>query len=347
MPYLIYDDIFLLHRDELGTHPESPGRLLIALSAIRTFKLLDKFDLVKPPEPDINLLYKVHLSEYIDLVKSASLKGFVYIDSDTYVNRHTFDVATIAATSSYWGSSLSNSSNDFVFALIRPPGHHAGRRGKAMGAVSNGFCIFNNAALSAVSFLSKYRRVMIIDFDAHHGNGTQEIFWDNPRVLHIDIHQVGVYPGTGTIFDLGGGEAIGTKINIPLPHGSGDNAYESIISNIILPLADVFRPEALVVSAGFDAHHSDPLVRLKATAKSFYLLGNIVRLIGRKYCNNRIVSVLEGGYSEGFSKGLVNFMAGVLGLEQLILEDALPEHRLYQEIIKDVVNIASKYWNLA
>jgi len=347
---IVYDEIYLRHSDIAGMHPESPSRLMKIMYSLENSGLLKKVNIVKPEEAPLDLVCSVHSHDYVELIRSKSSEGFKYIDSDTYVNKWTFTAAKYAAggvvkaiEATLTGGSLR------VFALIRPPGHHAGVSGAALGAPTLGFCIFNNVAIGAKYLLSRgFKKVTILDIDVHHGNGTQEIFWNDPKILHIDVHQEGIYPGTGSISDVGSDEAAGTKINIPLEYGAGDVTYSVLFREVIEPLISEFKPDYMLVSAGFDAHYSDQLAGLTVTARGYYeMFSRIVRLADR-YCSGKLVAVLEGGYRDGLIKGVPNAIATLMGIEPLVTGDEVPDafSSKVHDLIMKLRKILSVYWRL-
>jgi len=344
---IVYDERFLKHYSEGYTHPESPSRLVKALDALKRYSILQKFKLVAVDRLDYELPYEVHDRGYVDYVRELSSRGFHYIDGDTYVNAHTFEVASLALTASVMAYQLREANGRPVFVLVRPPGHHAGIHGSALGAPTLGFCIFNNIAVLAKRLIKVgFKRVVILDIDAHHGNGTQEIFMEEPRVIHIDIHQRGIYPGTGSIYELGVGEAEGTKINIPLPGGSSDNTYREVFDELIEPLINCVKPDYILISAGYDTHHSDPLTNLRVTAMTYYYYFKKLYEIASRLCDGRLIAVLEGGYAEGISKGLPNSIAALADLEPYVNE-AETFGISAKNIINEVKKVVSRYWNLS
>lgn len=308
---ILYSNIFYKHNPPRGLyHPESSKRMDIALHAIVQTGLLNNAKGIDVLEPHYyNYIKKVHSKEYISLIEKISSKGEGFIDSDTYVNQYTFSVATHALGCSVYAMDLAlRTKETMVFALVRPPGHHAGLYGRAMGAPTQGFCIFNNVAAAAMYAIDMgFKPMVIIDIDVHHGNGTQEIFWSSPEVIHIDIHEDGIYPGTGSLEDLGEGEGYGTKINIPLYPYSNDDDYIYVFQEVVLSIINNVKPKSLAISAGFDAYIDDGLASMKLTEKFYKYFGSLLRLLSKEL-NVGIAAILEGGYSVGLENGLTAFL---------------------------------------
>ena len=285
---LITSDTYHNHNTGDG-HPEKIDRVT---AIIENFKRLDNKNLVweKPNEFDESLLITTHSSDYIKMVNNSFPKnGFNFLDGDTIVSPGSKDAtkdavgSIIAAIDGVERKKYKN-----AFCCVRPPGHHAEKE-KAMG-----FCIYNNVAVGANYLIKKYgyKKIAIIDFDVHHGNGTQDIFFDNKNVLYVSTHQYPYYPGSGSEKEVGKYNNI---LNIPLKAGTtGDeylNAYENVLKKI-----QEFKPEFLLFSAGFDAHDNDPLAQLKLNSEDFYLITQRTLQISKSFCNGNIVSILEGGY---------------------------------------------------
>jgi acetoin utilization deacetylase AcuC-like enzyme len=217
-----------------------------------------------------------------------------------------------------------------AFALVRPPGHHATPK-RAMG-----FCLFNNIAIAAKYALSKFglERIVIIDFDVHHGNGTQEVFYDNPQVLYASTHQYPHYPGTGSIEEIGSGEAKGTVVNIPLPGGCGDAEYQQVFEQIIVPVAKRFKPQLILVSAGYDLHWADELALMQVSVTGFAQMVKIIKGLADELCGGRLVFSLEGGYNLAALAASVKATFEVL-LGNTDIEDPLGQTQ-YQRSAPDI-----------
>ena len=284
----ITSDTYQNHNTGDG-HPEKIDRVTVIID---NFKKLDNKDLIwkKPSKFDQSLLQITHNSDYINFVeKSFPEKGLSFLDGDTIVSPGSKD-ATSDAVGSIITAIDGVQNKDFknAFCAVRPPGHHA-EKNKAMG-----FCIYNNVAVGANYLINKYKlnKIAIIDFDVHHGNGTQDIFYDNEKVLYISTHQYPYYPGSGTNDEKGKHNNI---LNIPLPAGTTSeeylNAYEFVLKKI-----REFKPEFILLSAGFDAHKDDPLAQLQLESKDFYNITKRTLELSKQYCDGKVVSILEGGY---------------------------------------------------
>ena len=285
---LITSDTYQNHNTGDG-HPEKIDRVTVVIDNLKKF---DNKDLVwkKPSKFDRSLLEITHNSDYINFVeKSFPEKGLSFLDGDTIVSPGSKDATSDAVGSIITAiDGVQNKNFSNAFCAVRPPGHHA-EKNKAMG-----FCIYNNVAVGANYLINKYKlkKVAIIDFDVHHGNGTQDIFHDNEKVLYISTHQYPYYPGSGTNDEKGKYNNI---LNIPLPAGTTSeeylNAYEFVLKKI-----REFKPEFVLLSAGFDAHKDDPLAQLQLESKDFYNITKRTLELSKQYCNGKVVSILEGGY---------------------------------------------------
>jgi acetoin utilization deacetylase AcuC-like enzyme len=285
---LITSDTYQNHNTGEG-HPEKIDRVT---SVIENFKKINNKQLIwkKPSSFDSSLLVKTHSLDYINFVdQSFPTNGFTFLDGDTIVSPGSKD-ATKDAVGSIISAIDGVQNKEFknAFCAVRPPGHHA-EKNKAMG-----FCIYNNVAVGANYLIEKYKytKVAIIDFDVHHGNGTQNIFHDNEKVLYLSTHQYPYYPGSGTESEKG---KFNNIFNIPLEAGTNSeqylNAYENILNKI-----NQFKPEFILFSAGFDAHKDDPLAQLYLQTEDFYTLTKRTLELSKKHCAGKVVSILEGGY---------------------------------------------------
>ena len=285
---LITSDTYQNHNTGEG-HPEKIDRVT---SVIENFKKLDNKNLIwkKPSSFDHNLLINTHSSEYIKQVQqSFPESGFNFLDGDTVVSPGSKDATKDAVGSIITAiDGVHNKEFKNAFCAVRPPGHHAEKE-KAMG-----FCIYNNVAVGANYLLEKYKynKVAIIDFDVHHGNGTQNIFYDNEKVLYISTHQYPYYPGSGSEKEKG---KFNNIFNIPLDAGTSANEYLNAYEQVLKKLRE-FKPEFLLFSAGFDAHIDDPLAQLRLTSEDFYKITKRTLEISKSFCNGNVISILEGGY---------------------------------------------------
>ena len=285
---LITSDTYQNHNTGDG-HPEKIDRVSVVID---NFKKLDNKKLIwkKPNKFENSFLIKTHTSNYIDQVnKSFPKKGYNFLDGDTIVSPGSKDASKDAVGSIITAiDGVQNKEFKNAFCAVRPPGHHAEKE-KAMG-----FCIFNNVAVGANYLIEKYKynKIAIIDFDVHHGNGTQDIFYDNEKVLFISTHQYPYYPGSGSEKEKGN---FNNVLNIPLEAGTSAEKYLNAYENVLNKVRE-FKPEFLLFSAGFDAHIDDPLAQLQLSSEDFYKITKRTLEISKPFCNGNVVSILEGGY---------------------------------------------------
>ncbi len=285
---LITSDTYQNHNTGEG-HPEKIDRVT---AVIDNFKKLDNKNLIwkKPSKFDKSLLEITHSSDYINFVETSfPKKGLSFLDGDTIVSPGSKDATSDAVGSIITAiDGVQNKEFKNAFCAVRPPGHHA-EKNKAMG-----FCIYNNIAVGANYLIDKYKlgKIAIIDFDVHHGNGTQDIFYDNEKVLYISTHQFPYYPGSGTEHEKGKYNNI---FNIPLPAGTTSEEYLKAYEFVLKKIKE-FKPEFILFSAGFDAHKDDPLAQLQLEAEDFYTLTKRTLELSKLYCDGKVVSILEGGY---------------------------------------------------
>jgi acetoin utilization deacetylase AcuC-like enzyme/formylglycine-generating enzyme required for sulfatase activity len=290
---LVYDDIYLKHKTTPG-HPEASERLVAIIERLKASGLYSQLLKLSPNPVSSEWLKMVHSSEYIQRVKSSCRNNAGYLDSmDVPISTESYEAALVAA-----GGVLSaidavvEKKVTNAFCAVRPPGHHA------LSDQAMGFCIFNNVAIG-VKYIQKKHNIsdiLIVDWDVHHGNGTQATFYDDPSVLYFSTHQYPFYPGTGSEMETGSGKGLNYNINVPLQIGSGDADYLSAFKEKLEPAALSFSPDFILISAGFDAHKDDLLGGMKVTAEGFAQLTQVVKEISEKCCEGRLVSVLEGGY---------------------------------------------------
>ncbi|MBI1806150.1 MAG: histone deacetylase [Ignavibacteria bacterium] len=290
----VYNDRFLDHDTGPG-HPEKPDRLRSITEHLKQVSLWSKLQHLIIDHAAEEWVLKVHTAEHLKFVREACRLGRTILDQgDTHASPESYDIALLAAGGVLAGvDAVMNGLLDSVFCAVRPSGHHA-----EQNAVM-GFCLFNNVAIAARYAQLAYhvKRVAIIDWDVHHGNGTQHIFYDDNSVFFISLHQYPFYPGTGDRSERGAGTGKDYTLNIPMRAGSGEEEYILAFTKEILPTLDGFRPNLILISAGFDAHKDDPLANINLTEESFARMTTMLTEAARKYCNGRIVSVLEGGYN--------------------------------------------------
>ncbi len=297
---LLYDERYLLH-DTGPYHPERPDRVQAVWQDLEQTDFFSSLQLLKPEPAPLEWVETIHDPAYLDRVKKfcEALEGRDPgpLDSgDTVVSKDSYETALLAA-----GGVLRLIDAVFQkearngFGLLRPPGHHA-EKNQALG-----FCLFNNVAIGARYAQRKYRvtRVLIVDWDVHHGNGTQHAFEEDPSVFYFSLHQYPYYPGTGHSWERGYGEGLGKTLNLPMPAGSTDRHYLEAFEETFLPLAREFKPEIIFISAGFDAHREDPLAGMNLTEKGYQRMTELLKEVAKESSEERIVSVLEGGYNLG------------------------------------------------
>jgi len=291
--FIIFDQIYLRHRT--GNHPEHPQRLIWIKKALEESDIAFKLDWMTPRKADETEICRVHDKQYVELVRTACEKagdGYLRLDIDTVVCNESYDVALYAVGGVELAIDLAlGIGSASSFALVRPPGHHA------MPNRSMGFCIFNNEAIGCLYALERnnLKRILILDWDLHHGNGLQEVFYNDKRVLYVSLHQTYHFPGTGYADEVGGEGAEGYNLNFPLPAGCGDSEYAYCLTEIVGPITMAFKPELIVVVAGFDAHCDDPLGLMRVTSGEFGRFSYYTRCLARE-TGARVVNILAGGY---------------------------------------------------
>ena len=287
----VYDPIYLKH--DTGRHVENARRLVAVMTRLEESGLKQQLACIKPRAATTEEIALVHSPYLIARIQAMAKKGGGWLDADTVMSADSYQVALYAAGGLIRAAEVVLDGGGSVFALVRPPGHHA------TSTQAMGFCLFNNVAIAGRYALSKYKleRIAIIDFDVHHGNGTQDIFYDEPRVLYISTHESPRYPGTGSMEETGSGDGEGTTINIPLPAGSGDTLYLDAFEKVVVPAVRRFAPQLVLVSAGYDSHWSERLAMMEVSVTGFARMAGVIKGLADELCDGRLVFALEGGYS--------------------------------------------------
>ena len=287
----IYDPCYLKHDTE--PHPENPGRLAAIHRKVLHSDIYPHLKTRPPRKAQEAEIALIHYIAYVQHVKRACGEGIRYLDADTVISADSNEAALLSAGAGIAAVDLVlNGVCDNVFCAVRPPGHHA-EHDHAMG-----FCLFNNVAIAARYAQQKsLNRIFIFDWDVHHGNGTQHSFYSDPSVYYSSTHQYPFYPGTGDESETGTGEGLGTTLNFPLPPGSDDGDYLDLIENRLIPEMFRFKPDLILISAGFDAHKDDPLANMLLTTECYGKMTRLILGAAQEICEGRLISMLEGGYN--------------------------------------------------
>jgi acetoin utilization deacetylase AcuC-like enzyme len=287
----VYDPLYLEH--DTGDHPESAQRMLATMALLEQCGLLGRLHRIAARDATPDELALVHDPRYVAGVRRVAQQGGGWVDPDTVITPRSYDVAarvvggTLAALDAVMAGDV-----DSAFCLVRPPGHHA------TPVQAMGFCLFNHVAIAAEYARRKHGlgRVAIVDFDVHHGNGTQDAFYEDGGVLYVSTHEYPFYPGTGRANEIGAGAGRGYNVNIPMPYGAGDEAHHRAFAEIVLPMLRRFRPELILVSAGYDAHFADEIAGQRLSVDGYGALVSMVRESAGELCGGRLLVALEGGY---------------------------------------------------
>ena len=340
--------LILIHTDKFGDHRPPPGhperveRAEVMHAIANAWKQRGR--IVQAPRPATRgELQRVHSDAHLEAIDVSAGRA-VSLDPDTYTSPESRDVALLAAGAAIGAvDAIVQDRATRVMALVRPPGHHA-ERDRAMG-----FCLYNNVAAAAAHALTLgIERVVVMDYDVHHGNGTQWIFYEDPRVLYISTHQYPFYPGTGAADDVGRGKGAGFTLNVPLEAGSTDGDYDEVFKALVIPVIDQFRPELLLISAGYDAHERDPLARMRVTTAGYTALTKSLCDAADRHCHGRVIAVTEGGYDLAALKACLESTISVLDGATIAApsETPRPATQRSRTAIAQVRSAQGKYWKL-
>jgi acetoin utilization deacetylase AcuC-like enzyme len=343
---IVRDQVYLRH--DMGLyHPESPDRLQVIYDMLDEFESALNLIKISPRHASIQEITANHDHRYVQNIAATAGARNTYLDPDTSACEHSWDAASMAVGGllNLLDAVAANTVRN-GFALVRPPGHHAERK-RAMG-----FCFFNNVAVAARYALERLgmERVAIVDWDLHHGNGTQNAFYESRQVLFISTHQYPHYPGSGAVREIGYGQGEGYTVNVPLAAGAGDTEYVTVFQSLVIPILESYRPDLILVSAGFDAHESDPLGGMNVTEGGYEQMIQILMSLAEDCCEGRLVLTLEGGYNLAALRNSVKRILLKLsyydptndGLPSRLPWDSL--HPGFRKRMTEIIALHAKYW---
>lgn len=338
---IVLDEVFARHAPP-GGHPERPERIRSIVQAVNGWEQNARLLRVPAARADEKWIRAVHARAHFEAIKRTAGKPFTQLDPDTYTSQESFEIAMLAAGSVVrLVDELLSGRIDTGFALIRPPGHHA-ESNRVMG-----FCLFNNVAVAAEFALQErgLRKVAILDFDVHHGNGTQEIFYARPDVLYISQHQYPFYPGTGHFHEVGKDAGAGFTVNFPIRAGMGNHFYCSLFRDFVVPILRQYEPDLLLISAGYDAHRSDPLAGMELDEDGYGALASVLNRVAEEVCGGHILYVLEGGYHlTALPQSVLRTIGATLDRGQFeIQEEQAGEYSAYRDTVRPYL---SQFWKL-
>jgi len=349
---VVFSPIYYRHNPGKG-HPESAKRLRVIINELKKGKLrgVENWQFVEPEKARLEDIELVHGIEYIEFVENVcrSGGGLLDVEGDTAASPESFEVAlyavggTLKAVNFVMEEKVQN-----AFALVRPPGHHAKKY------QAGGFCIFNNVAIAAECLLKKHKlkRVLILDIDAHHGNGTQEIFYETNKVLYMSLHEdPRGFPGTGFVDEIGQNEGLGYTVNIPLPFRTSDEIYLKTIDEVAKPIIQQYKPQFILVSAGSDGHYTDPVGSLSLSALCYQEVYETMINLASEICDGKLVSVLEGGYSLDFVGKIAAAAVAKMSRTFYTVNDKVPStkeriRKQGEKVIKEVKRVQKAFWNI-
>ncbi len=342
---VVWDPVFREHVTDAGL-PEHPRRIEALYRRLADPSVAGRFTRISPPMADDAEILRIHSADYLQRVKATAAQGQRSLSADTLTCGRSYAVAAMAAGGAVEAvRQVADGVVDHALVVARPPGHHA-ERSRAMG-----YCIFNNVAIAAMAARTAlgFERVMVVDWDLHHGNGTQHAFERDPTVFFFSSHQFPFYPGTGHLTETGLGAGEGTTMNVPLARGFGDGEFLALYRHLLVPAAMAFNPQLILVSAGFDIHAADPLGGMRMTSAGFAALSRLILEVARDCCGGRAVFCLEGGYDAAAVADSVLAMLDELTgrtVSDVAAVAATADRRRIDPLVARCRQIHQRFWNL-